>query len=78
MGDCPKTLLRRFMFFELSQLNGRLARDSISYVFGHAISWLEFTGAIKLLLFLGVMHLGIQIYLRDFERLVAQPGLDFH
>src|ERR1700674_4176041 len=36
MGDCPETLPRRFMFFELSQLNGRLARDSISYIFGQA------------------------------------------
>ena len=78
MGDCPETLPRRFMFFELSQLNCRLARDSISYVFGHVISELEFTGAVKLFLFFWVMHLRVQINLRHFQRFVAEPVLNFH
>jgi hypothetical protein len=37
-GDCPETIPRHVMLFELSQLSGRLARDSISYVSGQDLN----------------------------------------
>ena len=39
---------------------------------------LELAGAVQLLLFLGVVHFGVEINLGDFERLVTEPALDLH
>jgi hypothetical protein len=39
---------------------------------------LELTGAVELLLFLRVVHLGVEINLGGFERFVSEPILNFH
>src|SRR6266581_5808399 len=40
--------------------------------------WLELAGAVQLLLFLGVVHFGVEINLGNLQRLVPEPALYLH
>jgi hypothetical protein len=39
---------------------------------------LELTRAVELILFLGVVHFGVEVNLRNLQRLVPEPTLNFH
>ena len=85
--------LRNAKFFRCVRLVGAVGIEPAASVHSHlsvnyearepefrsrVIFGLELTGAVELLLFLGVLHFGIQIDLGDLERLVSKPALDFH
>ena len=66
-----------YAFVSTIFIGAKLFNDEMSYGVPLSVG-LELTSAVELLLFLGVVHFGVEINLGDFKRFVPEPVLDFH